>query len=119
MHTRLQFFIVRFMKGFKYKMRYVYAHFPITGIINSGGSELEIRNFLGEKRRRKVLLSGDTKVVKSADVKDQIEISGIDIEDVGRSCKFNPILFSSLLQEKQSWVLFSNLIFKGSLKFFL
>merc|ERR1711967_87754 len=73
-------------KGFKYKMRYVYAHFPITGVINKGGAQLEIRNFLGEKRRRTVNLIGDTRVVKSGDVKDQIEISGNNIEDVGRSC---------------------------------
>merc|ERR1712003_491446 len=73
-------------KGFKYKMRYVYAHFPITGVINKGGRQLEIRNFLGEKRRRVVNLVGDTTVVKSEDVKDQIEISGNNIEDVGRSC---------------------------------
>ena len=73
-------------KGFKYKMRYVYAHFPITGVINKDGHQLEIRNFLGEKRRRTVNLAGSTTVVKSADVKDQIEVSGINIEDVGRSC---------------------------------
>ena len=73
-------------KGFKYKMRYVYAHFPITGVINKDGHQLEIRNFLGEKRRRVVNLAGDTTVVKSADVKDQIEVSGINIEDVGKSC---------------------------------
>ena len=73
-------------KGFKYKMRFVYAHFPITGVINKGGHQLEIRNFLGEKRRRTINLIGDTIVVKSADVKDQIEISGINIEHVGRSC---------------------------------
>merc|ERR1712151_1268515 len=73
-------------KGFKYKMRYVYAHFPITGVINKGGRQLEIRNFLGEKRRRVVNLVGDTTVLKSEDVKDQIEISGNSVEDVGRSC---------------------------------
>merc|ERR1712210_74174 len=73
-------------KGFKYKMRYVYAHFPITGVINKAGHQLEIRNFLGEKRRRTVNLAGDTTVLKSADVKDQIEVSGNNVEDVGRSC---------------------------------
>merc|ERR1712150_182405 len=73
-------------KGFKYKMRYVYAHFPITGVINKNGHQLEIRNFLGEKRRRTVNLAGDTQVLKSADVKDQIEIFGNSVEDVGRSC---------------------------------
>merc|ERR1712150_448543 len=73
-------------KGFKYKMRYVYAHLPITGVINKGGHQLEIRNFLGEKRRRTVNLAGDVTVVKSEGVKDQIEVSGINVEDVGRSC---------------------------------
>merc|ERR1719271_2157086 len=73
-------------KGFLYKMRYVYAHFPITGVINKGGHQLEIRNFLGEKRRRTVNLAGDTTVLKSEDVKDQIEVSGNNVEDVGRSC---------------------------------
>ena len=67
-------------------MRYVYAHFPITGVINKGGKQLEIRNFLGEKRRRVVDLADGVTVVKSDGVKDQIEISGINVEDVGRSC---------------------------------
>merc|ERR1719486_444828 len=73
-------------KGFLYKMRYVYAHFPITGVINKDGHQLEIRNFLGEKRRRTVNLVGDTQVLKSPDVKDQIESFGNSVEDVGRSC---------------------------------
>jgi large subunit ribosomal protein L9e len=35
-------------------MRLVYAHFPINVAAVANGTELEIRNFLGEKMLRKV-----------------------------------------------------------------
>ena len=45
--------------GFQYKMRLVYAHFPINANIEDEGKMIEIRNFLGEKRVRTVhMLSG-------------------------------------------------------------
>ena len=39
-------------KGFEYKMRLVYAHFPINANITEEGTIVEVRNFLGEKRVR-------------------------------------------------------------------
>lgn len=41
-------------KGYRYKMRFVYAHFPINASITNASKSIEIRNFLGEK---KVLLA--------------------------------------------------------------
>ncbi|MCQ6513249.1 50S ribosomal protein L6, partial [Vibrio parahaemolyticus] len=48
-------------KGFKYKMRYVYAHFPINVNVDqskeTGLWEVEIRNFIGEKIVRRVVMA--------------------------------------------------------------
>merc|ERR1711972_1016125 len=73
-------------KGFKYKMRFVYAHFPINVAITNKDSRVEIRNFLGEKIVRTVDALGDTTVKRSADVKDEIVLQGNSIDDVSRTC---------------------------------
>merc|ERR1711924_272519 len=69
-----------------FKMRLVYSHFPININIVQGGKLVEIRNFLGEKIVRKVPMIGDTKIVKSDAVKDEIIFTGTDLEAVSRSC---------------------------------
>merc|ERR1712154_596566 len=76
--------IVGVTRGFLYKMRFVYSHFPINVSLN--GKTIEIRNFLGEKRVRKVDLPDGIKYVRSADVKDQIELEGNDIAAVSLTC---------------------------------
>jgi len=75
--------------GFKYKLRCVYAHFPINLTI-VGGKEgpktgLDIRNFLGEKIVRHVDMHPGVSISLSKDVKDEIVLEGNDIELVSVS----------------------------------
>merc|ERR1712125_32793 len=78
--SHIENMIVGVTRGFLYKMRFVYSHFPIN--VSLSGDVVEIRNFLGERRVRKVKLLPGVKYVRSADVKDQIELSGCDIATV-------------------------------------
>merc|ERR1719490_476375 len=64
-------------QGFLYKMRFVYSHFPIN--VTLSGKTVEIRNFLGEKRVRRVDLCNGVSYLRTSNVKDQIELSGNDI----------------------------------------
>jgi len=75
-------------KGYKYKMRYVYAHFPINVNIEENpatGTQVEIRNFLGEKIVRRVTMLPDVHIEISPNVKDEIVLSGNSLEDVSQS----------------------------------
>ncbi|CAA7059269.1 unnamed protein product [Microthlaspi erraticum] len=73
-------------RGFRYKMRFVYAHFPINASIGGDNRSIEIRNFLGEKKVRKVDMLDGVTIVRSEKVKDEIVLDGNDIELVSRSC---------------------------------
>jgi len=73
-------------KGFKYKMRFVYAHFPINVAITKKDQCVEIRNFLGEKVVRVVDCCEGVTVSRSSDIKDEIVLVGNDINNVGRTC---------------------------------
>ncbi|USP76107.1 60S ribosomal protein L9-B [Curvularia clavata] len=132
--TLINNLIIGVTKGYKYKMRYVYAQrFPMysvqdspSGIIVAGTSgtsdkpnwtrlmadgtqsdlanmspsfpinvnleknnetgcwEVEIRNFIGEKLVRRVVLRPGVEVEASKNVKDQLELSGNSLEDVSQ-----------------------------------
>ena len=95
--------VIGVTKGFQYKMRAVYAHFPINCIIQDGGRALEIRNFLGEKVRsycrisfvwliliymqtvRNVAMLEGVTVSESKAQKDELILEGTDIQNVSQS----------------------------------
>ncbi|CAG4974333.1 unnamed protein product [Parnassius apollo] len=72
-------------RGFQYKMRAVYAHFPINCVTTEGNTLIEIRNFLGEKYIRRVKMAPGVTVVNSTKQKDELIIEGNSIEDVSSS----------------------------------
>jgi large subunit ribosomal protein L9e len=72
------------VKGFKYKMRFVYAHFPINTVISEKGALVEVRNFLGERIIRRVHLYPGVTCAQSK-VKDEIILEGNDVEMLSRS----------------------------------
>merc|ERR1719281_2118834 len=72
-------------KKFEYRMRLVYAHFPINATITNGGKTIEIRNFLGEKVVRVVNMLPGVKIDKSAQTKNELVVTGSDIDLTSRS----------------------------------
>ena len=69
-------------------MRSVYAHFPINCVTSEANSVIEIRNFLGEKYVRKIIMRPGVTVENSKN-KDELLIQGNDLEEVSLSgrCK--------------------------------
>ncbi|KAH3855264.1 60S ribosomal protein L9-like [Dreissena polymorpha] len=72
-------------KGFLYKMRSVYAHFPINVAVAEDKKSMAIRNFLGEKFTRHVNMLDGVTVNVAAGAKDEFHVQGNDVELVSRS----------------------------------
>lgn len=71
-------------RGFRFKLRFASAHFPIN--VGVEGDVIEIRNFLGEKRVRKVPIPSDLKIYRTDPTvtKDELVIEGNDLEEVSK-----------------------------------
>lgn len=67
-------------KGFTYKLKVVYSHFPIT--VKVEGDKVLIQNFLGERVPRVAKIVGKTQVKVQG---SELIVSGINIEEVGQT----------------------------------
>ncbi|RLI13068.1 50S ribosomal protein L6 [Candidatus Bathyarchaeota archaeon] len=67
-------------KGFTYKMKIVFTHFPIQVTVE--GDRVVIRNFLGERAPRIAKILPGVKVEVQ---KEDVLVKGIDIEAVGQT----------------------------------
>ena len=72
--------IVGVTSGFTYRMKIVYAHFPMKAAVK--GNEFVVENFLGEKAPRRTAIIGETKVAVQG---DQVVLTGPNVEDVGQT----------------------------------
>jgi large subunit ribosomal protein L6 len=67
-------------KGFVYKVKVVYAHFPIS--VRTKGDEILVENFVGERSPRVAKIVGGCKVTVEG---DDVIVKGVSLEDVGQT----------------------------------
>lgn len=67
-------------KGFTYKLKIAYAHFPIT--VKIKGDEVHIENFYGERYPRISKIIGECKLEVQ---EDDVIVKGISLDDVGQT----------------------------------
>jgi large subunit ribosomal protein L6 len=79
-YSHVQNMISGVKKGFTYKLKIVFSHFPIS--VKVQGKNFLIENFTGERRARRVKIIGDVQVkIESED----IIVQGINLEDVSQT----------------------------------
>jgi large subunit ribosomal protein L6 len=67
-------------KGYSYKLKIVFSHFPIS--VKFQDKTVLIENFTGERRERRVKTLGDVKIKIEP---DDIIVEGINLEDVSQT----------------------------------
>lgn len=79
-HSHISNMITGVTKGFTYKLKVVFAHFPVTAKLK--GDTVIIENFTGERSPRIAKIQGDSKVtIKGEDV----IVQGLNLEDVSQT----------------------------------
>jgi large subunit ribosomal protein L6 len=80
LYSHIQNMITGVKKGFTYKLKIVFSHFPISAKVKD--KTILIENFTGERSPRRVKVMGDVQLkIQSED----IIVQGINLEDVSQT----------------------------------
>jgi len=78
--SHIQNMIIGVTKGYSYKLKIVFSHFPISVKIQD--NSVLIENFTGERRPRKIKIIGNVKVKIEP---EDIIVEGINLEEVSQT----------------------------------
>lgn len=78
--SHIQNMMIGVTKGFTYKLKIVFSHFPISVKVRE--KTVTIENFTGERSPRIAKIMGDAKVMPKG---DDVTVQGINIEDVSQT----------------------------------
>lgn len=73
-------------RGFKYRMKLVYAHFPVNVGIADSQEHITVMNFIGQKVKFEVDALPGVKLIRDAKNQGEFTVEGNDIENVSRTC---------------------------------
>ena len=79
-YSHIQNMITGVTKGYQYKLKIVFSHFPIS--VKLQDKSLLIENFTGERRPRRIKLIGNVKVKIEA---EDIIVEGTNLEEVSQN----------------------------------
>jgi large subunit ribosomal protein L9e len=77
--------VIGVTKGFRYKMRFVTAHFPIKHSIQDN-REFGFNHFMGEREKRVISAREGVEIKDSPTQKEEIWIEGSNLLDVTHTC---------------------------------
>lgn len=78
--SHIQNMMIGVTKGFTYKLKIVFSHFPLSVKVKE--NHVHIENFTGERSPRKARIMGGAKVSVKG---DDVIVQGINIEDVSQT----------------------------------
>jgi large subunit ribosomal protein L6 len=79
-YSHIQNMITGVTKGYQYKLKIVFSHFPIS--VKLQDKSVLIENFTGERRPRRIKLTGNVKVKIEP---DDIIVEGANLEEVSQT----------------------------------
>merc|ERR1712194_385037 len=84
--SHIENLFVGVQRGFKYKMKLVYAHFPVNVGIADNKEHITVMNFIGQKVKFEVDALPGVKLLRDQKNQGEFTVEGNDIENVSRTC---------------------------------